>query len=314
MAVLLLTKCRPGGKLIKMKPWSKRKQLWLLNLSLNSTIYNFTANNGVNLETSATTSSQFALLSFEKFIEYKTCWSGIRSLQTTAAGVSRGVYSYCNSPVILPLLGFIYPEIRLKIASLMGSVGRDREWCVPGKFLCCLLYQMLTWNVVLMPRDISLWFYSFRIDVLLSHHLIENKIFILTDRYKKLFVCVSSWQLCNFQAGHSLLPCYFFQCQCHTLGFTKVTLTPYYSPLVQPPPVQRGNPARGALHYCSDKSFFLFSFESSYLDRNQELIFLYKWFITPARGREPCWWLIILIYWVFARILRCLMCLVIIRR
>lgn len=92
-----------------------------------------------------------------------------------------------------------------------SSVGRDRDWGVPGKFLCCLLYQMLTWNGVLMPEDMSMWFYSFRIgDTLLSHHLIENKIFILPDRYKKLFVCGCSWQLCNFQAGQSLLPCYFF--------------------------------------------------------------------------------------------------------
>lgn len=74
-----------------------------------------------------------------------------------------------------------------------SSVGRDRDWCVPGKFLCCL-FQMLTWNGVLMPRDMSMWFYSFRIgDTLLSRHLIENKIFILPDRYKTLFLCVCSW-------------------------------------------------------------------------------------------------------------------------
>lgn len=113
MAVLFFTECRPGGKsvlqLIKMKPWIKESNFddsIFPYISPSSTLLQITVCTSKLQQ--QTTNSQFAVLSFEKFFEYKTCWSGIRSLfQSTAAEVSRGVYSYCKSPILSPLLGFI---------------------------------------------------------------------------------------------------------------------------------------------------------------------------------------------------------------
>lgn len=199
MAVLFLTECRSRGKsvlqLLKMKPWSKES-------NSDGSIFSYIPASRTLLQRMVwtlklqqqTTSYQFILLSFEKFIEYETCWSGIRSLQTTAAEVSEGVCCYCNS-VVLHLLGFLFLGTR----SEQQHGWAELEGAGAGVFLggssALFWYQMLPWNGAAMPRAMRMRFYSFQVGhMLLSCPLIETKIFILPDRYKKLFLCVCRWQ------------------------------------------------------------------------------------------------------------------------
>lgn len=127
MAVLFLTKCKPGVKsvlqLLEMKTRSKES-------NSDGSIFLYIPASTILLQRMVwtlklqqkTTSFQFALLSFEKFIEYKTCWSGIRSLQTTAAEVSTGVLLLWQS-CYYAFAGIYIFRNKIRIAAVLVGTG-----------------------------------------------------------------------------------------------------------------------------------------------------------------------------------------------
>lgn len=155
----------------------------------------------------------------------------------------------------------------------MDNIGRHRNWYVSRKFFYCLLVPgaCMEWSYSAygnIPGDFTL----LRQDTscCLTIWLWTRLSFFLTGTEK--YFCVCTWQLCNFQTGGSIFPYYFLQV---SISHTQIHKGQGNASLFHIIAVTR-NLLRKSSNRCLGITALTipFFFNSPYLGRNQELIFL----------------------------------------